>query len=96
MNGVLHGSMPGLVRGVWHRSMPAFVRGLLLALLLLLLSPLLHADAPPMVRFDQGQLSVLRDPSKQLTLEPHMPPASSGPFPAISGLGTCPMLCGCT
>ena len=85
MNGVLHGSMPGLVRGVWHRSMPAFVRGLLLALLLLLLSPLLHADAPPMVRFDQGQLSVLRDPSKQLTLEQARAAHAAGQFRTLPG-----------
>jgi hypothetical protein len=61
------------------------MRGFLLGLLLLLLSPLLHAEAPPLISFDQGQLSVLRDPSKQLTLEQARAAHAAGQFRSIPG-----------
>jgi len=69
------------------------MRGFLLGLLLLLLSPLLHAQAPPLISFDQGQLSVLRDPSKQLTLEQARAAHAAGqfrPIPGNLGLGFIP------
>ncbi len=61
------------------------MRGLLLGLLLLLLSPLLHAEAPPVISLDQGQLSVLRDPSKQLTLDQARAAHAAGQFRALHG-----------
>lgn len=61
------------------------MRGLLLGLLFLLLSPLLRAETPPLVSFDQGQLSVLRDPSKQQTLEQARAAHAAGQFRLIPG-----------
>ncbi len=69
------------------------MRSLLLGLLLLLLSPLLRADTPPLITFEQGQLSVLRDPSKQLTLEQARAARAAGqfrPLPGNLGLGYIP------
>jgi signal transduction histidine kinase len=60
-------------------------RGLLLGLLLLLLSPLLRAETPPSITFDQGQITVLRDKSKQLTLEQARAAHAQGQFKPLAG-----------
>ncbi len=74
--------------------MRAFLLGLLLLLLLSpLLSPLLRAETPALISFDQGQLSVLRDASKQLTLEQARAAHAAGqfrPIPGNLGLGYIP------
>lgn len=61
------------------------MRGLLLGLLLVLLSPLLHAETPPVITFDQGQITILRDKSKQLTLEQARAAHTEGQFKPLSG-----------
>jgi signal transduction histidine kinase len=69
------------------------MRGLLLGLLLLLLSPLLRAETPPVITFDQGQIAVLRDKSKQLTLDQARAAHAQGqfkPLPGNLGLGYIP------
>ncbi len=69
------------------------MRAFLLGLLLLLLSPLLRAEAPPVITFDQGQITVLRDKSKQLTLEQARAAHAEGqfkPLPGNLGLGYIP------
>ncbi len=69
------------------------MRGLLLGLFLLLLSPLLRAETPPVITFDQGQITVLRDKSKQLTLEQARAAHAEGQFKPLAanlGLGYIP------
>ena len=61
------------------------MRGLLLGLILLLLSPLLRAETPPVITFDQGQITVLRDKSKQLTLEQARAAHAEGQFKPLAG-----------
>jgi signal transduction histidine kinase len=61
------------------------MRGLLLGLFLLLLSTLLRAETPPVITFDQGQITVLRDKSKQLTLEQARAAHAKGQFKALAG-----------
>lgn len=69
------------------------MRSILLGLLLLLLSPLLRAETPPVITFDQGQITVLRDKSKQLTLEHVRAAQVEGQFKPLAanlGLGYIP------
>jgi signal transduction histidine kinase len=61
------------------------MRAFLLALLLLLLSSMLHAETPPVITFDQGQITVLRDASKQLMLEQVRAARAAGQFRSIPG-----------
>ena len=61
------------------------MRGLLLGLILLLLSPLLRAEVPPFIPFDQGQITILRDKSRQLTLEQARSAQSEGQFKPLAG-----------
>ena len=61
------------------------MRRLLLGLLFLLQSPLLHAESPPLISYDQRQLSVLRDHSKQLTLEQVRAAHAEGQFKPLAG-----------
>jgi hypothetical protein len=61
------------------------MRGLLLGLLFLLLSPLLCAETPPLITVDQGQLTVLRDQSKQLTLDQARAAHAGGQFTPLAG-----------
>lgn len=57
----------------------------LLALLLLLMCPLLRAEMPPVITFDQGQITVLRDKSKQLTLDQARTAYAQGQFKPLAG-----------
>jgi hypothetical protein len=69
------------------------MRAFLLGLLLLLLSPLLRAEAPPVITLDQGQITFLRDKSKQMTLEQARAAHAEGqfkPLPGNLGLGYIP------
>ncbi|MBP6483098.1 MAG: sensor histidine kinase [Rhodoferax sp.] len=69
------------------------MRGLLLGLFLLLLSPLMRAETQPLITFDQGQLTVLRDKSKQLTLAHARAAHEQGQFKPLTanlGLGYVP------
>ncbi len=69
------------------------MRTFLLGLLLLLLSPLLRAEAPPVITLDQGQITFLRDKSKQLTLDQARAAHAEGqfkPLPGNLGLGYIP------
>ena len=61
------------------------MRGLLLGLFLLLLSPLLRAETPPVITFEQGQITVLRDKSKQLTLDQARAAHTQGQFKPLAG-----------
>jgi signal transduction histidine kinase len=61
------------------------MRGLLLGLFLLLLSPLLRAETPPVITFEQGQITVLRDKSKQITLEQVRTAHLQGQFKPLAG-----------
>ncbi|MCF8212104.1 MAG: diguanylate cyclase, partial [Rhodoferax sp.] len=61
------------------------MRAFLLGLLLLILSPLLHGEVPPAITFDQGQITVLRDKSKQLTLEQARAAHAEGQFKPLAG-----------
>ncbi|MBV5331684.1 hypothetical protein JZU69_04770, partial [bacterium] len=54
-------------------------------MLLLLLSPLLRAETPPVITFDQGQITILRDKSKQLTLEQARAAHAQGQFKPLAG-----------
>ncbi len=60
------------------------MRAFLLGLLLLLLSPLLRAEAPTVITFDQGQITVLRDKSKQMTLEQVRAAHAEGQFKPLA------------
>ncbi|MDP1524480.1 MAG: sensor histidine kinase [Rhodocyclaceae bacterium] len=61
------------------------MRAFLLGLLLLLLSPLLRAEALPVITLDQGQITVLRDKSKQLTLDQARAAHAEGQFKPLAG-----------
>jgi signal transduction histidine kinase len=64
------------------------MRAFLFGLLLLFLSPLLRAEAPPVITLDQGQITFLRDKSKQLTLEQARAAHAEGQFkPLVGNLG---------
>ena len=71
--------------------MLAFIRNrrlFLLGLLLLLMYPLLRAEMPPVITFDQGQITVLRDKSKQFILEQLRAAHAAGQFkPLVANLG---------
>jgi signal transduction histidine kinase len=69
------------------------MRAVLFGLLLLFLSPLLRAETPQVITFDQGQITVLRDKSQQLTLEQARAAQAEGkfkPLPGNLGLGYIP------
>jgi signal transduction histidine kinase len=57
----------------------------LFGLLLLLLSPLLRAETAPVITFDKGQITVLRDKSKQITLEQARTGHAHGQFKPLAG-----------
>ncbi len=61
------------------------MRGLWLSLLLLLMCPLLQAETPAVMTFDRGQISFLRDSSKQLTLEQARALYAEGQFKPVEG-----------
>lgn len=61
------------------------MRNLLFGLLLLFLSPLLRAQTPAVITFDQGQITVLRDKTKQLTLEQARSAHAEGQFRPLKG-----------
>lgn len=61
------------------------MRAFLLGLLLLLLSPLLRAEAPPVITFDQGQITVLRDKTKLMTLDQARAAHAEGQFKPLAG-----------
>jgi hypothetical protein len=61
------------------------MRAFLFGLLLLLLSAVLRAETPPVITFDQGQITVLRDKSKQLTLEQARAAHAEGKFKPLAG-----------
>lgn len=68
--------MPGMI----------VMRAFLFGLLFLLLSPLLRAEeAAPVIAFDQGQITVLRDKSKQLTLDQARAAYAGGQFKPLAG-----------
>ena len=69
------------------------MRRFLCVVLLLLLSPLLRAETPAVVTFDQGQITFLRDKSRQLTLEQVRAAQAEGQFKPLAanlGLGFSP------
>ena len=61
------------------------MRNLLFGLLLLLLSPLLCAEPPAVITFDQGQITVLRDKTKQLTLDQARSAHAEGQYRPLTG-----------
>ena len=69
------------------------MRRFLCVVLLILLSPLLRAETPAVVTFDQGQITFLRDKSRQLTLEQVRAAQAEGQFKPLAanlGLGFSP------
>lgn len=61
------------------------MRNLLFGLLLLLLSPPLFAETPAVITFNQGQITVLRDKTTQLTLEHVRSAHAGGQFKPLTG-----------
>jgi diguanylate cyclase (GGDEF)-like protein len=70
--------------GRFWRGLLGLLGGILLLPLLLLAQPL-TPDPAPVIRFDQGQLSVLRDPTQRLSLDQVRAAFAQGQFQPLPG-----------